>query len=172
MMALNTRAGLFWLVPTLFAAHNLEEGLMMKRYLPAARAAMPARLRRLVGEVGYYQFAVLLIAITLVVFLIAAVGDLGAPGSVAGYALLAVQATMLLNVASHVGAAIKLRGYSPGLATAVLINLPFSIVLLGLASTERWYAAPALLTLMPLALLLHGPVLLGLLAGASRLPIE
>ena len=35
MMALNTRAGLFWLVPTLFAAHNLEEGLMMKRYLPA-----------------------------------------------------------------------------------------------------------------------------------------
>lgn len=170
MLALDTRAGLFWLVPVLFAIHNLEEGTLMEGYLPAARAIMPVRLRRLVGRCTYRQFVALLVFVTLVPFLIAVFGNLAIPHSAAGYALLAIQATLLLNVASHVAAAIMLRGYSPGLVTAVLVNLPFSLWLIALAWQEHWYSVPALIALAPLALVLHGPVLLGLLRVAARIP--
>jgi len=171
MLALDTRPGLLWLVPFLFAVHNLEEGVLMRRYLARARAVMPARLKRIIGVTTYRQFAALLVFITAVVFLIAASSDLSEPGSAAGYALIAVQATMLLNVASHIGAAIVLRGYSPGLVTAILVNLPFSLWLMSVAWQEHWYSASALLWLAPLALLLHGPVLIGLLKAAARLPL-
>ncbi len=168
----DTSAGLLWLVPALFAVHNLEEGLLMKRYLPAARAAMPERLKRLIGIYSYRQFVALLVFITALAFLIALSGDPAAPESAAGYALLAIQATMLLNVASHVGAAVLMRGYSPGLVTAVLVNLPFSLWLIAIVWREHWYSSSALLWLIPLALLLHGPVLLGLLWAAARLPLQ
>ena len=172
MVALDSRASLLWLVPLLFALHNLEEGALMQRYLPAAQAAMPARLKRIVGLCNYRQFVALLVFITLIPFAIAAAADLSRLGSIAGYALLALQATMLLNVASHIGAAFVLRGYGPGLVTAILVNLPFSLWLMSVAWAEHWYSGPALLCLLPLALLLHGPVLLGLLNAASRLPLE
>lgn len=166
------RAGLLWLVPILFALHNLEEGALMRRYLPAAHAVMPERLKKIVGVCSWRQFVALLVFITAVAFLIAMSGDLAAPDSAAGYALLAIQATMLVNVVSHVGAAVVLGGYSPGLVTAVLVNLPFSLWLFTVAWSGHWYAHAALLWLAPLAFVLHGPVLLGLLRAASHIPIE
>ena len=132
---------------------------------------MPARLKRVIGVYNDRQFVALLVLITALAFLIAASGDLAAPGSPAGYALLAIQATMLVNVASHIGAAIVLRGYAPGLVTALALNLPFSLWLLHVASAGHWYSAAALLWLIPLALILHGPVLIGLLKAAARLPL-
>ena len=172
MPAFDTRAVLLWLVPILFAVHNLEEGALMKRYLPAARAAMPARLKQVIGTYNHRQFVALLAVITAIAFLIAIFGDIGRPGSTGGYALLAIQATMLLNVASHVAAAFVMRGYSPGLVTAILVNLPFSLWIIAVAWGEHWYAAAALLWLVPWALLLHGPVLLGLLRAATRIPLR
>lgn len=172
MPALGDRTVLLWLVPILLAVHNLEEGLLMQRYLPAAQAAVPAFFRRPVGLYDYPQFVALLIVLTIAAFLIAAFGGLTRPGSTAGYALLAVQATLLLNVASHIGAAFVLRGYSPGLVTALFVNLPFSLWLIAVAWQEHWYSRGALIGLVPIALILHGPVLLGVLAVASRLPIK
>ena len=69
---------------------------------------------------------------------------------------------MLVNVASHVGSAIFLRGYAPGLATALALNLPFSIYLLRRAWHERWIARRTLVVFLPLAVLLHGPVIFGI----------
>jgi hypothetical protein len=168
MPALQGRAGLLWLVPIIFAVHNLEEGLTIGRYLPRVRARLPARLRTAFAGLDSRRYAFLLVAITLTAFLIAAFGDLAAPGA-AGYALLALQATMLVNVVSHVAAALLLRGYGPGLVTALALNLPFSLILLNTAWNAAWYPHAALLWLLPLALLLHGPVLVGLLAATSRI---
>ncbi len=161
------RPVLLRLVPTFFAVHNLEEAVAMKRRL---QAALPASLRRIVGAFSYGQFVV--IALTLIGFLIAVLGDLADPASIAGYALLALQATLFLNVFSHVAGAVTLRGYSFGLATALLINLPLSLVLAVTAWTGHWYSEAALIGLVALALVLHGPVFIGLLRLASRLPIR
>jgi len=161
------RAGLLWLVPAFFAVHNLEEGMTMGRHLPAVRTRLPERIRALVAGLDSGRYAVLLAAITAAAFLIAASGDLDGPGP-AGYALLALQATMLINVFSHITGAVLLRGYAPGLVTALAINLPFSLILLNTAWQAAWYPHPALLWLAPLALILHGPVLVGLLLATSR----
>jgi hypothetical protein len=72
-------------------------------------------------------------------------------------------------VAAHVPvAAFVLRGYALGLATAVALNLPFSVHLFSQARRERWVSRRALLAPVPGALFVHGPLLAGLLllAGA------
>ena len=82
----------------------------------------------------------------------------------ATWSLLLVQATLLLNVLWHVVAAVWLfRGYAPGLVTAVVLNLPLSVYLIGRARREGWVSSRALLGLLPSALLLHGALLLGVL---------
>jgi hypothetical protein len=84
--------------------------------------------------------------------------------------LLLVRATVLLNVLWHVSAAmVVFDGYSPGLVTALLINLPFSVYLLGRAARERWVSRGAMWALLPGALLMHGPLLSGLLLLTEHL---
>ena len=52
---------------------------------------------------------------------------------------------MLLNVLWHVAtAALVFNGYAPGLLTAILINLPFSVYLLRRAASERWVSRGAM----------------------------
>ena len=70
----------------------------------------------------------------------------------------------LTEIASHlVVAAVVMRGYSPGLASAVLINAPISVYLFRRAARERWLPRTAWRALWPAALLVHGPGLVGLL---------
>jgi Protein of unknown function with HXXEE motif len=169
------RANLLWSIPALFTIHNLEEALTMKRYLPVAREMIPelrrrvpARLRWLVREYTYRQLMILVVILTTAAWAIAIFGGLDQPASGAGYALLALRAVLFLNVFAHVGGAFLFRGYAPGLVTAVLINLPFSWVVFTTAWNEHWYSATTLLLLIPLALILHGPVFVGLLRLVSR----
>jgi hypothetical protein len=73
-------------------------------------------------------------------------------------------ATIALNVGSHVVSSIAIvRGYAPGLVTAVLVNAPFAVYLFRRASRERWLPRRAILWTIPAALVLHGPVLVGTL---------
>ncbi len=74
-----------------------------------------------------------------------------------------------MNVLSHVGAASMVRGYSPGLVTAVLVNLPFSAYLIGRAAREPWLSRRRLLGASPISLLIHGPLLVGLLSLSGLL---
>jgi uncharacterized oligopeptide transporter (OPT) family protein len=53
--------------------------------------------------------------------------------------LLLVQGALLLNVLWHLGVAIFVRGYTPGLITAVTVNLPASVYLLRRTVRERWW---------------------------------
>jgi hypothetical protein len=77
---------------------------------------------------------------------------------------------VLLNAIWHLAIAVVLfRGYAPGLATALLLNLPFSLHLLGRAVREQWLSRPARWALVPGAVLLHGPLLAALLLVTERL---
>lgn len=157
-----SRKTALWLVPLILLVHNLEEALLMPRFLPLDPARFPAALRPLVPEVRYAQFLPALVIFTLLPFIVAGLGKLEVRGSRSVFILLAVQAVMLVNVASHLGSAFLLGGYSPGLVTALLLNLPFSIYLLRRAAREEWISHRALLSLPLLAMLVHGPLLIGL----------
>ena len=46
----------------------------------------------------------------------------------AGYALIALQALMAINVITHVIGAVAIGGYAPGLITALLVEAPASVI--------------------------------------------
>ena len=159
-----SRPSLLWLIPVFLLVHNLEEALSMPRFLPLNPDLIPSALRPLLAELTYAQFLAVLLPVTVLPFLIAARGDLHRRGSGGIFLLLGCQAVVLLNVFSHIASALVLGGYVPGLLSALVLNLSFSIYLFQRACRERWISRGALLSLPALALLLHGPVLIGLMA--------
>jgi hypothetical protein len=154
-------------VPALLTLHNLEELLAMPRALPAVQARLPDAARALLPSVTLPMFAAALAVATVLPWVFAAMALAGRRGGV--FLVLLVQATLLVNVASHLAFAALLRGYAPGLATAVLVNLPFGIHLLRRARREGWTGRRAWSLLLPLALVVHGPVLIGLLWISGRI---
>ena len=122
-----------WLVFLCLALHNLEEGLTMGAYLPRVRETLrqstsPAMLELLPGV---EQFHVGLVWATLLPLALTVIATTGRQAAYKPYLVAAIAAVLLVNVfVPHVPAAVALGGYSPGLATAVLVNLPFSIYFL------------------------------------------
>jgi hypothetical protein len=150
-------------VPWVIALHNGEEALSAGRILPLMQARAPEMFQSFVATLRPLHFLFAIAIVTIAAFVIA-YGGRPAPDNARGYAILALQSTMLLNVGSHVAVAIALRGYAPGVATALLINAPFSWYLLRRAWRERWYSHRAMLWLAPLAVVIHGPLFFALFA--------
>jgi hypothetical protein len=116
------------------------------------------------------QVGIALALVTLVPLLLAIWAFRQPDSDLPVWLLLLVQATVLLNVLWHVTTAVVVfGGYAPGLLTALLINLPFSIYLLRRAAREGWVSRGALWGLLPGALVMHGPLLSGLLILTERL---
>jgi len=125
-------------------------------------------VRPLAAGLSYPRLLVALAAATLVPLAVVAWAQRRAAPPAALWGALLVQAVVLLNVVAHVATAVLLtRGYTPGLATAVVVNLPFSLYLLRRAERERWLGRGALVALAPAALAVHGPLLLALLMLAA-----
>ncbi|MEW6263186.1 MAG: HXXEE domain-containing protein [Thermodesulfobacteriota bacterium] len=114
---------LSWLFALAVTIHNLEEAL----WLPAwSRSAGP--WHHPVGARGFRFAVAVLTAFAYLAAYLAMVGGQESPGAylIAGYAL-----AMLLNVLfPHVLATLIMRRYAPGTSTALLLNLPASILLL------------------------------------------
>jgi hypothetical protein len=149
-----------WLVPLFLTLHNLEEALTMPAFIEKRNASVPGGLRQIVPPVTYRQFLTALVIITVIPYLVVLVR----PGRRwAEYLLVCLQVVMLINVFAHSLMAIFLGGYTPGLVTALLINLPFSLYLLRRAVSESWMSKKAVAWMFPLGILIHGPLLAGLM---------
>lgn len=128
---------MIWLAPLLLALHNLEEALTWKRFatelapqLGANRDAMAA-----LGSVIYLA----LLAVTLLPFVVAWAAWKSEKQRWGAYAIVMLQAMVLANaVAPHITSFFVYRTYMPGLLTAALVNLPFSVYFLRAAFAEGW----------------------------------
>lgn len=160
---------LLWLVPVFNTIHNAEEALLMQRFLEARNAAIPGALHTLLPPITNRQFLISLAIVTAIPYLIALVCDLKRRRGPGVYLLLGFQAVMLLNVLAHVMMSILIGGYAPGVATAVVLNLPFSIYLLRTALNERWVTRKALTLLGVAAAIVHIVGLPGLIILSSGL---
>jgi hypothetical protein len=152
-------------VPILLTMHNIEEvvgGMGATR--EALRLRLPAALGSLVGSSDAWLVAVVLI--TVIPWALLCIGGLDRPDSGTARALVVLQAGMALNVLSHIGAAIAVRGYTGGLGTAVLLYAPFSFRFFPLAWRREWVNRRLLRWSPALALLLV-PLLFLLLALGS-----
>jgi hypothetical protein len=165
-----SRRTVVWLVMVFFTLHNAEEALALRTYLPRMGMLLPERFASLVPTL-YPMMLVALATISVLAFLIALAAATWQHSALALWTLLALEAVVALNVISHVLSALLLfHGYGPGLVTALLINAPFAIYCFRRAHRERWVSNAALGALVPAALILHGPILLGAwwLAARSR----
>jgi uncharacterized protein with HXXEE motif len=159
-----TRRWAIWLLPLVLALHNLEEGTFFPRYVPRVLAHLPAEVRTRVGPVGLREMG-LALGLATVIPLGFSLWAAARPGSrTALWLVLAMWATLLLNVAWHVTAALVLfGGYAPGVATAVAINLPVSVLVLRRARTEQWLSRRARWALVPASVAFHVPGALGVM---------
>ena len=157
---MTSKLKLIWLVPILITIHNLEEAVFMPAALARRNAAIPNPLHGLLPAITYRQFLLALLIMTSIPYLIAWFAAREGERLGAGmFWLLCVQAMMLVNVFAHAGMAFLVAGYAPGLVTAIVINLPFSIYLLTHAVQERWVTARTMVLVVAIGLLLHAIVL-------------
>lgn len=118
-MPLSTQL-LLWGVPVCLTLHNLEEGLGVAELVPLLRGMFP--WFRLTAR----AFLLALVALTAIVWMLA----LLLPAPERSAMLLGVQAVLLFNAfVPHVWLSLRLRRYTPGVATAVLLVVPYSIYL-------------------------------------------
>jgi hypothetical protein len=152
---------LIWGVPGAVLVHNAEEALTVGRYTPAVLALVPDAVRRIMPS-RQYIYVALVVATSIPIGL--ALVARRERRSWATYGLLLVAAVMLVNVVWHSVAAALLRGYAPGVVTAVAVNLPVMALSLRWARRESWLSNGALWLYVGIGVMLHGAGLLALLA--------
>ena len=121
-----------WLFPIAVTVHNSEEAIFMPVWVLRHRNQVPLHPSGAAIRVG-------LLFLTLAAFSVTALSARGGKQSVWSYLLFGYAAAMLINVfVPHVPATVILRGYTPGVVTAVLVSLPVMSILLFQAVRDRW----------------------------------
>ena len=165
-----SRRVVVWLIPVLLTLHNAEEALTFGAYRPKFIASLPARPAAVGARVSHPTFVATVAILSALVFALAWAVD-GRPRSVILlWLLLTVEVAIGLNGIAHlVSALFIVHGYTPGLVTGVVVNVPFATYCVVRAQRERWLGPTALRTTLPAAIVLHGPVLIAALWLATRL---
>jgi hypothetical protein len=113
-------SGLFALAVTL---HNIEEALLLPKWSQSAG--------RWHHPVGAREFRFAVAVLTVFAYVVAYLAAAGGRESVGAYLLAGYALAMLLNVFfPHVLATLVMCRYAPGTVTALLLNLPITVLLL------------------------------------------
>jgi len=125
---------LCWLFVAAVAIHNLEEAILLPAWSrTAGRWHVP---------VGASEFRFAVIVLTALAVIAALLASMGGKNTVGAYLIAGYALAMLLNVVfPHLIATIALRRYAPGTGTAVLLNLPTTVLLLHHAFAEGYIDA-------------------------------
>ena len=159
-----TRRTVVGLMPIILALHNAEEAVAFQRMWPRIAALLPQPFAS--AEAGLSPSAMVqALAVLSLLGCVLAAGILRRPQWKTGWwLLLALESAMAINVIVHlVSAVFVLRGYAPGLVTALVLNAPFAWYCLARARREGWVSERAWRATLVGGVVLHGPVLLGAL---------
>jgi nucleoside recognition membrane protein YjiH len=121
------------------ALHNAEEAITFPAYLGLVLAHVPDRWQHVSRTMTPAHLWTALLLLTVVPTFFATWATLRPNAATPVRLLLLLQGALLLNVVWHMGVAISIDGYTPGLITAVVVNLPASVYLLRRAVRERWW---------------------------------
>jgi hypothetical protein len=125
---------LLWGVPVCMSVHNAEEALGIDELLTLV-GRLPPRLagplQRLAFAGGPRRFLAVAASLTLATWVLALLAAREEQPGLFGAVLVAVQAGLLLNAfVPHVFLSLWARRYTPGVATALLLNVPFGAFLM------------------------------------------
>ena len=122
-MSSLTFTQLLWLVPLFFAIHNIEEVPFMAKWTEKLNSPV-------YPKVTTRQFAIAVTFLTLGSILITYFGTRNPDGYFGPIVIMGIQAILFVNaIVPHIVMTVKMRLYSPGVITAVFINIPFTIYL-------------------------------------------
>jgi hypothetical protein len=139
---------LLWLVPIFFMLHNIEEAPFMERW----SKRLPLKIH---PTVTTRQFVIAVTFLTIAGFLLTYFGVEYLANQTGYLIVLGIQFILFFNAfVPHIVSTILFRLYSPGVVTALLITLPFSIYLFRRAINEdvlTWAQFWILLGIAPFA---------------------
>ncbi len=141
-------------MPIAVLLHAVEEALvapLMLRQMSEIGAPMTGRFAELPSAGAVIGLLVLLVVGAFGLILLARAWP---PGR---YALVVLQGVMAYNVLSHLAGAWMVGGYSAGLVTSLLIEVPLSVVIFRRLLAEPWMTRWRWAALVPLLPLIHGP---------------
>jgi hypothetical protein len=132
--------------------HNTEEWLTFPEFLGSSR--LPAWLPPPSLLMNPRNLHIALLMATVLPLVVIAWAVLR-PGKKLLVAALFLESVLLVNAGWHMLAALVIGSYSPGVITAVVINLPFGIYVLRRAVREHWIGTRAAWQMIGLAAVLH-----------------
>jgi hypothetical protein len=122
---------LLWLVPILLAIHNLEEAPFMESWSKRLPIKLPFTITT-------RQFVIAVTFLTIAGFVVTFVALEYWSHQTAYLIILGIQAILLFNAfIPHIATTIRFRVYSPGVITAILLIIPFSLYLFRRAFHEN-----------------------------------
>jgi len=152
------------LFPVAVLLHNAEEGIEFPAWWLRHANQIPSHPTPIVARTA-------LAALTLAAFGVTYLSQRKGKQSVSAYLLFGAIITLLANVfIPHIPASLKFREYTPGIVTAVFINLPLMSVLAIRAVREGWVSGrKAVLYGIAVPVLLAASIGVLLLAAARYL---
>ena len=142
---------LLWLVPIFLTIHNIEEAPFMEGWYRRLPMKLPFTITT-------RQFVIAVTFITLAGFTLTYIGVEYLANRTGYLLVLGMQAILLFNAfVPHIVATIRFRMYSPGVISAILITLPFSLYLFRRALEEKimhWAQFWVLLGIAPFAMVI------------------
>jgi len=131
-----------WLFPVAIIVHNLEEAIWLPGWSQDVGKWHP--------PVGRYEFWFAVAVLTALVYVLMALSIRNGKQSLATYLFVGYAFAMLLNVIMpHLLSSLFLHRYSPGLATALIINLPITALTWRLAMRDGFVSEKRCLLVSP-----------------------
>ena len=155
---------LLWLVPVFLTLHNLEEAPFMESW----SKHLPLKVHPVVST---RQFVAAVTFLTIAGFLLTYASLEWFPPSMGYLLILEMQAILFVNAfVPHLVTTIRFRLYSPGVITALLLNVPFCVYLFQRALAEgilNWSQLWLLRGIAPFAMVLLAFVSLQVSKGVT-----
>ena len=143
-----------------FAVHNAEEATAASRLLNFMQSRGPMALRAFYEGITSSELRASLVVLTLLGMVVTAFAVRFPQRPRRAYAMLVFAAVIGLNALAHVVLSSIYRTYMPGLVTALIVTLPVAVMVLVRARRDTWVSSTAYWTALPLAVVIHGPVLI------------
>lgn len=150
-----------------FTLHNTEEALGAPAMVRLLQSQAPRFLRALYSgvEVSDLRFGLAVLTLLGIALALAAIRSPRATGS--AYAMLVFATVIGINAFAHIVLSVIFRAYMPGLLTAIFLCLPVTIALWYRVWKDGWIPRTWLWTVVPAALLVHGPLLAGFIRAVA-----
>src|SRR5262245_42596464 len=159
----------FLILGLAFSLHNSEEWLLAPQMLEFMQSDAPGFLREIYSGITVPELQGVLLILTAFVLVLIAIAAVFAAAAASAFGMMVLAALLGLNAIFHIVMFIHTGIYLPGLVTAVLVSLPVAAALLVQARRQRWTPGPAFWAVVPVAVLVHGPVLDALFQVSLRL---